>query len=210
MFAARGGAAPRGLSIEVLLYISRVRSLFGGFVVDLVANTGGIFLSVLRRIVTPRASRPTGATRGLFRAQGVMHSYCTGATQLGDIPRILMAWDECVVSSSQCNQVCAPPASRMQTHALLRSEETFTTTHNRNHGPRACREHAKRIALIMQQKLATSAAHASHTRDRATHSIDEGARISPHSSKTVESNLSVSPKARVTSTAYAKNVVKVQ
>ena len=27
------------------------------------------------------------------------------------------------------------------------------TTHNRNHGPRACREHAKRIALIMQQNL---------------------------------------------------------
>ena len=51
------------------------------------------------------------------------------------------------------------------TYASLRSEETFMTTHNRNHGPRACREHAKRIALIMQQKLATSAAHASHTRN---------------------------------------------
>ena len=134
----------------------------------LVANTGGIFLSVLRRIVTPRASRPTGATRGRFRARGVKHSYCTGATQLGDVPRSLPIGGGTSALSAALSAIKFVRRRRRgcNTYASLRSEETFMTTHNRNHGPRACREHAKRIALIMEQKLATSAAHASHTRIR--------------------------------------------
>ncbi len=113
------------------------------------------------------ASRPTGATRGRFRARGVKHSYCTGATQLGDVPRSLPIGGGTSALSAALSAIKFVCRRRRgcNTYASLRSEETFMTTHNRNHGPRACREHAKRIALIMQQKLATSAAHASHTRN---------------------------------------------
>jgi len=60
------------------------------------------------------------------------------------------------------------PASRMQYTRSRRSDETFMTTHARNHGPLGCRDHRKRVAAELASFVATSTRHARHTRNTRT------------------------------------------
>ena len=77
--------------------------------------------------------------------------------------------DECVVRLSppctrERDNTCGP-ASRMQYTRSRRSDETFMTTHARNHGPLSCRDHLKRVAAELASFVATSTRHARHTRN---------------------------------------------
>ena len=155
MFAARGGAAPRGLSIEVLLYLGRcwLLSYWLAFA-SVPQQEASPFLEAWLRGAESAPRLVAGA--GLTPRSRLCVEFLYRWPLVGR--RSVRSADECVVRLSppctrERDNTCGP-ASRLQYTRSRRSDETFMTTHARNHGPLSCRDHLKRVAAELASFVA--------------------------------------------------------